>query len=148
MTLNLAQTLVNFMVGNDTGLPARLRSEEKTLEGLICIRPEYGDWLRDFEMPILIELLNSSDSYFHRSFPGMTTFDSTKRKSLATEIQKHASICPRCIQKIAYDRVWEKQVESTIIQNRDSLRKSAQAGEEPMEDDHHHSGHHTDLVFV
>jgi hypothetical protein len=119
---NLFEKLAEFMLAGQTQLPGRLLKETIELGVLRCSKAEYGEWIAGFELPVLIEVLNSSDRYFHRSFPGLESFDGAKRKTLANELEMHASTCPRCSRKVIFDLAWEKEVDAVIFQNRGALR--------------------------
>ena len=126
---NLFEKLAELMLAGQTQLPARLLQENTELNLLACSKAEYGEWITGFELPVLVEVLNSSDRYFHRSFPGLELFDRATRKTFAHELEMHASVCPRCSQKVIFDMAWEKQVDAMIFQNRDTLLRMFESDE-------------------
>lgn len=117
-------TLADLMFGEDEKLPERLREQEENLKKEKCAKSEIGKWLEDFELPVLLEILNSSDDYFNESFPEMKSFNRLERQEFAGEIEEHVKICHRCGAKVKYDLEWEKEVEASISGNKQTLKKS------------------------
>jgi len=146
MSADLTTTLVGLLIGNDKELPARLQKQSKQLQKVKCTDETYGIWLKDLELPVLLEILTSPDSYFHTRFPGLESFDKRKRKALAKEIQDHVSTCRRCTQKVSDDLAWSKKVDSVISQNRGLLKQLFQIEETSLDEPHHGCGRHLGLV--
>src|SRR6185295_5786209 len=92
MIVDIMMKLLDLSVENDKTLSERLHKRAKNLEKLECNNKEIGKWIEDFELPALIEILNSRDNYFPRS----RAFNFSERKKFAVKIQKHCKTCPRC----------------------------------------------------
>ena len=128
--MKLENTLADLMVAEDNNLPERLRQQEENLKREKCVKPEIGKWLEDFEMPVLLEILNSSKEYFHENFAEMESFDLSKRQAFAKEVEEHGKNCPRCSLKIKYDSEWEEKTEESLFNHRGSLREVLENAEE------------------
>lgn len=124
MKFDATATLANLMIGDDRNLPNRLREQKADLTRYKCVKPEIGKWLEDFELPVLVEILNSPDDYFFEKFPKLKLFTRSKRRTFAKEVQEHCKICKRCRLKVSQDLDWEKEVESFVFNHKDNIKKS------------------------
>lgn len=120
----ITDTLTDLMVFDDEDLPVRLREQEEKLKRRICTNPEIGKLLEEFEMPILLEILNSSDEYYFENFPEKKSFIQSKRQAFGEEVRQHGESCPRCSLKIAFDAQWEGEIEETISSHEEVLKEA------------------------
>lgn len=124
MKYDLTSILTTNLIGDDEGLPARLRRQDELLGKIKCIKPSLGNYIMDFEMAVLIDVLNASDEYFYTTFPGLKSFSAEKRREFASAIRDHASLCARCRQKVHNDMEWAKTVDRSIARHRQGISRA------------------------
>ncbi|HEY0429194.1 MAG TPA: hypothetical protein VGC76_15545 [Pyrinomonadaceae bacterium] len=123
MNYDITDAIANLMVNEDENLPARLREQEKNLKKEKCVDAKIGRWIKNYKMSVLIDILDSTDEYFHENFPGLKSFNRAKRQEFAKEVQKHGKICPHCKLKIFYDSKWEKETEKFVFKHGERMKE-------------------------
>lgn len=121
MESDIISTIAELMVSGNENLSDRLCREQEILNRIKCTNSKIGSWIDDFELPVLLEILDSPDSYFYKNFPNLKSLNYQKRQDLAEKIQNHAGVCEHCKLKIKYDTDWEIRVNAVIEQNRSNL---------------------------
>lgn len=126
---NLTESGARILLSQNENLPDQLRQQDQELEALDCDDPnELGAWIRDFEVPVLVEILRASQDYFDRTFPDKAFMTQEGRESLANRIEEHSQTCERCRLKVALDLQWKEQVDFSFEQHRQALNPAVRTG--------------------
>jgi hypothetical protein len=121
--MEIENALADVLLKNRSGIALRLKEQASELAKTPCSDRSLGAWLEDYELPILIELLNSPDEYFHDRFDNLKDFDLAKRKKLAGDILEHSKVCAHCRLKVSFDSEFADTVDEVIEDNREELRR-------------------------
>lgn len=123
----LTELLSELLIKDNPDLPDGLKEEQKKLDKIKCIDLQFGKWIDDNELPVLLELLDSPDSYFYKHYPQTEPFPISARQAFAEQIQSHLEVCEHCIMKVNFDNSWEIKVNAVAENHREKLKRTASA---------------------
>ena len=123
MSYETIKKLAGMMATDNETLAEHLYEEENRLDELKCTEEIlYGKWIEEWELPVLIEILESDDDYFFLRFPRLNTFSRDKRLTFARELERHVENCERCSLKVQQDAEWVEEVDAFGEENEEILR--------------------------
>jgi hypothetical protein len=125
MSYEITKKFAEIMITGDETLPERLGEKENELNELKCNELEYGKWIEEWELPVLIEIL-SDDDYFFERFPGLRAFTRDKRLEFIRDLERHVESCGRCSLKIQQNAEWAEELEAFAEENGEILRAAFQ----------------------
>lgn len=128
MITDVRKDFFSLMVANNNKIPRQLREQEEILNSIKCENLTLGKWLEEFELSVLVEILNASDEYIAESFPKAQSLNLQERQNLAEEISHHSQICQYCKLKAQYDSEWKEEVDESIAQFKSTIKSNKTYG--------------------
>jgi hypothetical protein len=97
-------------------------TQQAELANIVCSHPSVGNWIDEFEMPFLLEMLSADDEDIATNFPGVE-LSGPDRHMLCDAVIEHAAECPHCQLKMKNDA----ELEAAIHRESDHGREYASA---------------------
>lgn len=117
----ITETVAELIIIKEEGLKQYLLHHEETLQAIECTDKEIGALIHEFELPLLLEIIEGPKEYFDQIFPDFAYLTCEARKDFAARLQTHTRECEHCELKVYYDSEWACKVDTMVSQNLEQI---------------------------
>ena len=120
MEYDFTSTLAELVRKANSNFERELKEQEKTLRGLECTNPYYGEWL-DMGVELLFSIFELEDHDFARQLPELAHLSKSARRQFLKHIETHLCECEHCALEQQYELALNEKIEEACSENRELL---------------------------
>lgn len=120
MEYDITSILAHLVRKANSNFERELEEQEKTLRGLECTNPYYGDWL-DMGVELLFSIFELEDYDFARQLPELAHLSKPARCQFLEHVEAHLCECDYCALKQEYELALNSKIEEACNDNRELL---------------------------